>query len=91
MISGTFTKASSSAQTGICVGERRGKVVVSNVIPGSLAAQNIPQLRRGLEIASINGTSVQGMSSAGAAQLLIEAVGNVTINCVDPQSDTLQC
>lgn len=84
VITATFTKETAESKTGVAVGERDGKIVISNIVPGSLAAENA-DLCRGMEVVSINDTAMKtGMTSPEAAKLLIEAVGAVTIKALKP-------
>ena len=87
IMTATFTKETAESKTGVAVGEQNGKIVISNIVPGSLAAENT-ELRRGLVVISINDKEMeQGMTSNDAAKLLIDAVGDVTIKVMEPAKD----
>lgn len=84
VVTGSFTKETADAQTGVAIRKQRGKIMITGVLLDSLAA-NSTDLQAGLQVTSINDTPVEGLSAEEAAKLLVEPEGVITIVAVAPE------
>ncbi|CAB9527260.1 expressed unknown protein [Seminavis robusta] len=78
----SFVKSTPDMPSGLVFGRacKSNKVVISRVLPGSVVAQQAPQLKKGMQVKSINNTLVHsGMSVEEVANLVKQASGVVTI------------
>ena len=89
VVTGTFQKETVDAQTGIAIRKQHNRIMISGVLPDSLAAKNT-ELQAGLQITSINDTAVEGLNTEEAAKLLVESEGTVTVVTVVPEPEAVE-
>jgi C-terminal processing protease CtpA/Prc len=76
-VTATMYKEDSSDKVGLSLTGKGGNIIVSKIVEGSLAAST--DLKVGMAISQINNQSVTELSSTGAASLLAETQGILTI------------
>ena len=79
----TFTKERQTDKAGLGLGQTDGgRIMITSVREGGAAEYT--SLQKGMEITTINGTSLRGKSWQDARDLVTNAVGTVTLHVVLP-------
>ena len=81
-IAATIVKAKGE-KVGLLLGEKDNKLYVSRIVPGGLTSQT--PLKVGMQVVSINGVDCTNLPVANAANVLVEAEGDITILAMQPE------